>query len=184
MKSDGVLNGGRSVALGAVSGMAGGLAGSWLMNLFIEGVSKAKKKSQDSQVTIEASTSAEEQQSQQDSDDATQKVADAIVSRVRGSHLSKEEKKKGGSIVHYAFGGLMGALYGAIAEHSAAPRTGMGTFFGTALFVGADEIAIPVLGLGESPTQVPISDQATYLAAHLVYGATTELVRRGFRRLI
>jgi len=184
MKRNGVLNGkDRNIVFGTIAGMAGGLAASWVMNLFIEGVTQAKEKIKEPEPPT-AAEQAGNKDSGEEPEDATQKVADAFVYSSTGEHLSKEKKKKAGPAVHYAFGSLMGAVYGAVAEYSPASRIGLGTLFGTALFVAADEIAVPALGLGDPPTQVPMSDQAIHLAAHWVYGATTELVRRGCRSLM
>jgi hypothetical protein len=49
------------------------------------------------------------------------KTADAIVSTVTGGrHLSFEQRQKGGPIVHYAFGAIMGGVYGALGYSPAA----------------------------------------------------------------
>lgn len=161
---------------GVIAGVAGGLVASWVMNLYLAGVSKAQEVLQD--------PAEKAQQRAPSGDDSTQKVADALIYQVKGRHLSKDEKKTAGPLVHYIFGGLMGGVYGAVAECSPASRVGAGTLFGSVLFLGSDEIMIPALGLGKPPTQEPIGSQANHWAAHLVYGATVELVRRGVRHLI
>jgi len=46
-----------------------------------------------------------------------------------------------------AFGTLMGAAYGAMAEIAPFSTTGGGLPFGLALWLGADEIAVPLLHL-------------------------------------
>ncbi|QHN02522.1 DUF1440 domain-containing protein [Granulicella sp. WH15] len=113
------------------------------------------------------------------------KAADAIVNTVTGGrHLSLEEKQKDGPIVHYAFGALMGGLYGGLAEYSPLVRSGFGTSFGGVLFTGADLIAVPAFKLSGAPTEFPASAYATPFAAHIVYGATTELVRRIVRAVL
>jgi uncharacterized membrane protein YagU involved in acid resistance len=56
--------------------------------------------------------------------------------------------------------------------------------FGTGLFVAADEVAVPALGLSKSPREYPLSTHLYGLASHLVYGFTAEYVRRGVRRLL
>jgi putative membrane protein len=50
------------------------------------------------------------------------------------------------------------------------------------VWLGADEIGVPALGLSGPPTQYPLSVHLYALASHLVYGFTTELVRRTLRR--
>ena len=111
------------------------------------------------------------------------KVADAIAKTTTGHHLTKEQKETGGPIVHYAFGGLMGGVYGGIAEYLPASRIGFGTLFGSGLFAGADLVVVPALGLSKPPTEQPISDHVSHWGAHVIYGATLEFVRRGVRRM-
>ncbi len=53
--------------------------------------------------------------------------------------------------------------------------------FGAALWLGADEVAVPLFGLSGPPFAYPASTHASALAAHLVYGATADLVRRAVR---
>jgi hypothetical protein len=50
-------------------------------------------------------------------------------------------------------------------------------WFGVALYVLADEITVPALLLSGRPTESPLLSLG--LAAHLVYGATTEVARCG-----
>jgi putative membrane protein len=159
---------------GVFAGVVGGLVASWVMNQYFVAVANA----------TEAMKEQPQQQNQEEGEDSTQLVADAIASRVIGRHLDKEEKEKAGPIVHYAFGALMGGVYGGIAECSSSVRAGFGALFGSVLFVGADEIAVPALGFGKPPTQQPVSNQLSHWAGHVVYGATTELVRFGVRQIL
>lgn len=54
------------------------------------------------------------------------KAADAVVSiSTGGRHLSSEQKGKAGPLVHYAFGALMGALYGTAAEYASRLRNNL-----------------------------------------------------------
>jgi uncharacterized membrane protein YagU involved in acid resistance len=144
------------------------------MNQFQALWSKASEQLQDK--------SKQEQQqsaSQPESEDATMKTADRLTRNLFDRRLTKEQKKKAGSVVHYVFGSAMGAFYGLAAElfPNVATR-GFGTGFGAALFTVADEIAVPALGLSGKPTESPLSSHAYALASHLVYGATAEGVRR------
>ena len=170
---------------GILAGIAGGLVASWVMNEFISGAGpKLQHALQTDQQNAEQEKQAE-QTKDQPQEDATMKTADAIVNTVTGGeHLSWEAREKGGPIVHYTFGALMGALYGGLAEYSPAVRSAFGTTFGSVLFTGADLFAVPALHLSGSPADQPKSALATPFAAHLVYGATTELVRRIVRQII
>jgi len=86
------------------------------------------------------------------------------------------------SLVHYGFGAVVGALYGAAAESVPMVRRGFGLPFGAAVWLGAHVIAVPPLGLAEPPVRQPMGKEAEELGLHFVYGSVTELVRRLLRR--
>jgi putative membrane protein len=177
----------KHVIRGVLAGVAGGLVASWVMNEFMAGpgVKLQQAVQTDEQNQQQEQQTKEQEQSGEPKIDATMKAADAIVNTTTGGrHLSLEEKQKGGPIVHYAFGAIMGGVYGGLAEYSSLARSGFGTTFGSALFTGADLVAVPALKLSGAPTDSPASSYATPLAAHLVYGATTELVRRIVRSIL
>jgi uncharacterized membrane protein YagU involved in acid resistance len=164
---------------GVLAGVAGGLVASWVMNEFSSTVGE--------KISKEVETPAEQRllEMESDGEDATMKAADKVVETVTGGrHLSHEEREVGGPIVHYSFGAVMGGLYGGLAEYSKAARSGFGTTFGGILFVTADVFGVPAAGLGKWPDQYPVSSLANPLATHLVYGATTELVRLLVRKIL
>jgi putative membrane protein len=86
--------------------------------------------------------------------------------------------------LHYGFGALTGAAYGVLAELAPGVTRGVGVPFGTAVWLGADEIAVPAFGLSGLPWEHPPSVHARALAAHLVYGVATEGLRRLARRAL
>ena len=164
---------------GVLAGIAGGLVASWVMNEFSatlgEKISKAVE------------TPAEQRllEMESDGEDSTMKAADKIVETVTGGqHLTHEQREIGGPIVHYSMGAVMGGIYGGLAEYSSAARSGFGTTFGGLLFATADLFGVPAAKLGPWPNQYPVSSLANPLGAHLVYGATTELVRRIVREIL
>jgi uncharacterized membrane protein YagU involved in acid resistance len=53
-----------------------------------------------------------------------------------------------------------------------------------AVWLAADEITVPLLGLSGPPWESPPSVHARALGAHLVYGCATEGARRLLRRLL
>jgi len=161
---------------GAAAGALGGFVASWVMNGFIATAMTAQEALKSPEQ--KAQEQSQKPQGEEQSEDSTVKVADALTWIVTGRHLGREGKQRGGPIVHYAFGTLMGALYGTFAELSDTATAGTGSAFGTALFIGADEVMVPALGLGKFPTEESVGSQITHLAAHIVYGTTTELVRR------
>jgi len=155
---------------GVAAGALGGLVASYAMNQF---QAVTKKLSADGQGEAEKNGG----------EDATVKTAEAITGAL-GHPLSKEEKKVAGPLVHYAFGTAMGAVYGALAELSPRVARGAGVPFGTAVWLGADEVAVPALGLSKKPAESPPSVHAYALASHLVYGLATDLVRRAVLRAL
>lgn len=179
-------HGERHLVRGILAGVAGGLAASWVMNEFMAGPGQKLQQAVESDGEREQRQAEEKRQEESGPpEDATMKVADAVVKAATGGrHLSLEGKQKGGPVVHYSFGALIGALYGALSEYSSAPKAGFGSAFGSALFAVADLIAVPALNLAPPATEQPPSALATPFAAHLVYGVTTELVRRTARAIL
>lgn len=109
------------------------------------------------------------------------KTADLLAQPVLHRHLTKDEKKKAGPLVHYVYGAVLGGIYGLLAELSPAFSKGVGTGYAAAVWLIGDEIAVPKLGLSKPPTAYPVSIHAKSLASHLVYGVTADAVRRAVR---
>lgn len=174
----------RHVLRGILAGAGAGLAASWVMNTFMAGPGQKLHQSLQSaeERANERVQQMQQEQSGQPQQDATMKTADALVATASGGrHLSMEEQEKAAPVVHYGFGALMGGLYGGLAEIAPAARKGFGTAFGGALFAGADLVAVPALHLSAPLSETEPKSLATPLAAHLVYGAATELLRRALR---
>jgi len=74
-----------------------------------------------------------------------------------------------------------GGIYGAVAERLPGASMGAGLPFGAAVWLVADEVVVPALGLSKKPTEYPFSSHAYALASHLVYGLATEMGRRVVR---
>ncbi len=168
---------------GLVAGAIGGLIASWTMNRFQTVLSRrsqrpskpAKRQSDDSGTSQPVQAAADVDKP------ATLMLASAISEGVFHHHLTENEKRIAEPAVHYGFGTTMGGLYGALAEVKPRVTTGAGLVFGTALWLTADEAAVPVLGLAYGPTKYPLSAHINALLSHLVYGFSTELVRRTMR---
>jgi putative membrane protein len=167
---------------GLLAGAAAGLFAAWAMNQFQGLWSKVSEKLQSS-ADEQQNRHQEQAQSSGQSEDATMKAAAKIGSFVLGRELSREEKKKAGPVVHYAFGTFSGAIYGLLSEYLPTARLGFGTAFGTALFLIADELSVPALGLSKRPDEYPLSSHLYGLASHFVYGVSTEAIRSGIRRV-
>lgn len=116
------------------------------------------------------------------SEDATAKVANFLTSRAGHPLTDPDSRALAGEFVHLAFGALNGAVYGAAVELDERARMGAGVPFGLAVWALADEGVVPALGLSRSAREASPGLLAYGLASHVVYGATTELVRNALRR--
>ncbi len=172
---------------GMLAGAGAGLAASWAMNVFMAGPGAQLHEALETEEEQRYEREQERQRQERGEPkiDATMKAADALTAAATGGqHLSMEGKQKGGPIVHYGFGALVGALYGGLAEYSSTVRMGLGTGFGTMLFAGADLVAVPALHLSPPLKEFPAKSLASPFTAHLVYGAATEILRRALRAAI
>jgi putative membrane protein len=160
----------RTAWKGAVAGLAGGLLGAWVMNQFQAGLSKLSRHQERAE--------GQKPSQSEEGDDATVKAASAISQTLLHHQLTSDEKRVAGPVVHYAFGSLVGGLYGAMAEVVPVTAKAWGVPFGAAVWLGADEVGVPAAGLSQSPEKAPVTTHASALAAHLVYGATADGVRR------
>lgn len=167
---------------GLLAGAAAGLIAAWTMNQFQSLWGKVSEKLQDRN-DEQQNRQKQQAQSSDGNEDATMKAAAKIASLILGRELSHEEKRKAGPVVHYAFGAFSGSVYGLLAEYLPAARLGFGTAFGATLFLIADELSVPALGLSKSPDEYPLSSHLYGLASHFVYGLSTEAVRNGIRRV-
>jgi putative membrane protein len=165
---------------GVVAGMVGGLVASWTMNQVFTLWSKINEdKQQDHKPEPEQSAKKGEA-----SDPATLKLARRLSREYLHRDISDEDVKAAEAAVHYGFGTVMGAVYGGLSEYVPQMKAGFGSAYATVLFVGVDEIAVPLAGLSGKLNEVPISSHVLGFTAHMVYGVTAELVRRGTRKLL
>jgi putative membrane protein len=176
----------RGIAVGAVAGILATLVMDQFLKLVSTGeqaLEKQKKLADGESPWAIAHEQVEKQQEAAEQEGSTEKVARKLA-EVTGHILPQEQKKSAGQAVHYTFGTLMGVAYAAAAEHLPEITTGAGLAYGTLLFLAADEIAVPSLQLAPPPTETPAADQLEHWAAHIVYGATLDLLRTLLRRLL
>lgn len=179
-----------NVLRGIATGVTAGIAATLIMDQFQKLTSAGQKVAEkqirlarhESEEAIERDQRQKEEQASQQ-EGSTEKVARKLA-EAAGRDLPQEDKKKAGQAVHYAFGTLMGAIYGVTAELVPEVTTGGGTAYGTLLFLAADEVAVPAFQLSPSPTETPATDHLQHWAAHVVYGGSLELVRSLIRRLM
>jgi putative membrane protein len=164
------------VMKGIIAGVAGGLLASLVMEQFQFVWNKA------SAAIWRASE--EEKPKGRKPEPATVKAAQSISKAVFGKSLPKSRKRLAGEAVHYAVGTASAAVYGALSEAIPVATVGDGLVFGTAVWLLADEVTAPALGLSKAPSKYPLSTHAYALVSHLVYGWTTEMVRRAVRKAL
>lgn len=164
-----------SPAKGAIAGLIAGLAATWVMTRF----QYAAPPERFAEVLGEDDLPVGEQ-----SEPGTEKAASAISRTVLDRRLSEDEKETAGQVVHYAMGGVSATIYGVASEYLPLLTRDGGIGFGTAVWLLADEVTVPATGLSSPPWEHPLSTHAYTLSSHLVYGATTELVRGIVRRLL
>ena len=181
------------VIRGMAAGVLAGMAASWVMNQFQQVRAQNAPQGEENPGAggtrqQDAGSGAKDQalhQSESNLDEnATVKTAQRISRKLFEHELSDSEKQIAAPAVHYAYGSLVGGLYGGLAELLPITAAGLGLPFGFALWLFGDEIAVPALGLGKRPTEYSPEVHADALAAHFMYGMTTDMLRRVFKHVI
>jgi putative membrane protein len=157
---------------GLVAGALGGLTGSFVMSEFYSLLLRAKS-------NLEPLKNSEPLK-----EDSTVIAASAISQTLFHHELTPDQKTMAGPAVHYLFGATTAATYGLLVEFWDAARLGWGLPFGAAVWLGAHVITVPALGLSEPITRSAAGTEAVEGAAHLVYGAVVEVVRRSLREIL
>lgn len=183
-------DGGGDVWKGLAAGIVGGLVASAVMNQFqalLSKLTEGEERSHGAQSLQQGSpqkgVGRELQAEGKDDpdDDAPERLANAISVGALDHELTEREKDVAGVALHYAMGATSGAFYGAVAELVPAVKAGAGVPFGAAVWLIADEGIVPAAGLSKSSEEYPLSVHAYAFASHVVFGLTTELVRRAVR---
>jgi hypothetical protein len=155
-----------------LGGFAGGLAGSFVMERLQRALGRVSPE------IGGAPGGGGQQYRQPQSEPSTYKAADLVATAATGHPVPPSRKPMAGAAVHYAFGGAVGAIYGAAAARNSEVTSGWGLPFGASVWLIADELGMPALGLALPPSAHPAKDHATTFASHLLFGAVTECVRR------
>ncbi len=164
---------------GLVSGLVAGLAGTTAMTLFQTGWSKAQKQFSEDKDSTQL-PGYKRQQSPQD-EPSTVKVANKISEATLHRDLRKNEKEPASYAVHFAFGTLMGGVYGISSEYLKIARTGYGLLHGLGLWAGADATVLPAISLSQPVTDRSAGELTYEILAHAIYGVSSEATRRFVR---
>lgn len=84
--------------------------------------------------------------------------------------------------IHWAFGAIAGAAYGALAEFYPAATSKDGASFGVALGDLMHEGALPALGISAPDEEETLREGTSEFSSHIVYGIVTESVRKFVRK--
>jgi putative membrane protein len=150
------------VLRGALAGLVAGAVASLAMDRFQAGVT--------------ALASSDDEAEKQEP--ATEKAADGVANAITSRDVPPADKPLAGQTMHYALGMGLGVAYGIAAEFRPAVTAGFGTAVGLGTATVLDEGAVPALGLGQAPWKAGLTSHLYGYASHLVFGSTTEAVRR------
>ena len=107
-----------------------------------------------------------------------------LVEQVAGHPLPHTERKVAMQSLHWAFGALAGAVYGAMVEYEPSVGAWKGAAFGITLNKMTHESLLPKMGL-VSPTELqPARERISEWVSHAAYGVVTDSVRRVARRAL
>jgi len=160
-----------AAAAGAIGGLAGTLAMNYAQRLWTLAVDGHPPES--AAGAHDARDWQERGEHQNSNELAAQHLAVAILHR----RLTDRELAVAAPLVHFSFGATVAAFYGAwAATHPDTTRSG--ALFGAVLWLTADEIAMPLMGLSGRTDERRWPLHLQSFAAHVVYGVTAEQVRQ------
>ncbi len=107
-----------------------------------------------------------------------------LAERVVGHELTAPQKEVAAETIHWGFGALTGAAYGALAEYYPTATAKDGAGFGMALSSLTHGTMLPAMGFSAEPEEQTARERKSEMASHVVYGVVTETVRRVVRRML
>jgi putative membrane protein len=105
-----------------------------------------------------------------------------LAEQVAGRALPPAEKQAAMQTIHWGFGAVAGAVYGAMVELEPSLGAWRGAAFGLSLNKITHETVLPRMGLAASKEQQPSQERISEWVTHAVYGIFTDAVRRIVRR--
>jgi uncharacterized membrane protein YagU involved in acid resistance len=170
----------RAVLAGILGGLAGTLAMNYAQRLWTLAVDGHPPRS------AGGKHDARDWQEREEARNANELAAHAIATMVFQRPLTCEELRVAAPLVHYSFGAALGALYGSFIHNDRRSPFRRGATFGTAVWLLADEVAMPLLRLSRPTTARSLEKHLQSFVTHLVFGTVAELVRaqttKGFAR--
>ncbi|MGB9030874.1 MAG: DUF1440 domain-containing protein, partial [Acidobacteriaceae bacterium] len=107
-----------------------------------------------------------------------------LAENVAGRRLPADQRELALQGIHWIFGALAGAAYGALVEIEPSFAAWHGAAFGITLNRITHEALLPKLGLAAPPGQQPTQERISEWVTHAAYGVATDSVRRAVRRVL
>lgn len=107
-----------------------------------------------------------------------------LAEKIAGHHLAETPKTIAAETIHWGFGALTGAAYGALAEFYPAATAKEGASFGLTLASLTHGAALPAMGLSAESKQQTTREHTSEITTHIIYGLVTETVRSLVRKLL
>lgn len=99
-----------------------------------------------------------------------------------GAQPSEATKQVGAQGIHWGFGTMIGGAYGIAAELTPKVTSWRGAVFGLTVNRLAHDQMLPKMKLVEPVAEQPAQERVSEWVTHVVYGVTTDLVRRAVRK--
>ena len=119
-----------------------------------------------------------------DTDSPPVVLANRTKRKYMNASLKPTQKKEAEKKIHWAFGLLVGGLYGVAAEYNKKWTAGLGSSMGTTLYSATHGSLLPALGTEPWPHKNKAKYTMNEYIGHVAFGVTTEIARRGIRKLL
>ena len=105
-----------------------------------------------------------------------------LAEQVAGHPLPPTQQQAAMHSIHWGFGAIAGAVYGAAVEMEPSVGAWKGAAFGLTLNKLTHESLLPKMGLAAAKEEQPPQERISEWVTHAVYGIFTETVRRAVRK--
>ena len=166
------------VVRGTLAGFLGGIAAAWVVNQY-----QIFKRKPQPRGFLEVEPDADIS-SEPIANGASVAVAERVSQQIFSHQLTRTERQIAAPIVHYGSSAVAGAMYGGLAEVMPSVGRGLGVPFSTLLWLGADQLVLPALGITKQPVEIPAETHAASISRRFIYGITLDISRRILRRTL
>ncbi|HTW61429.1 MAG TPA: DUF1440 domain-containing protein [Terracidiphilus sp.] len=106
----------------------------------------------------------------------------ALAEQMTNRSLEGAERQVAQQTIHFVFGALAGAAYGALVEMEPSLAAWRGAAFGVTLNRITHEWLLPKMDLSAEPDRQPTQERISEWVTHAVYGVITDTARRAVRK--